>query len=72
MQSYQKQPKIHGGLDGEPNGNATNFLCSHMICSMGVPGSDGNLVSESQSPLTSLASQLQEMDYNSILAGMQH
>ena len=65
MQSYQKQPKIHGA-DCEPNGNAENFLCPHMIHSMGVPGSDGNHVSESPSkiPLTSVASQLQEMDYN--------
>ena len=71
MQSYWKQPKIHG-TNHEPTGNGPNFLCLHMISkdavSMCVPGSDGNHVSESprEVPLTSLASQLQEMD-NSIL-----
>ena len=66
MQSYRKQPKIHG-TNCEPNGNAQNLLCLHMISKdadpMGVPESDDNHVSESPT-LTSLASQLQVMDYS--------
>ena len=61
MQSYRKQPKIHD------TNNAQNFLYPHMISKdadpMGVPRSDDNHVSESPT-LTSLASQLQGLDYS--------
>ena len=41
-----KQSKIHG-TNLKANDNTKNFLCPHMIYPMGVPGSDGNPVSES-------------------------